>query len=506
MTRSPNRRGLFLKRSSSAVAAAALILAAGCQASDADSALSSELAEPNLAFVEGDTPGSGATTTTTQRRTTTTSSPPIELGTPSTPFGPLPISSEARAIETASGVVLPVLGQRDGAYLALTACEEVRVMDGTPIGRAHVVLDPGHGGTEVGAASELFELAEEHLNLQVALLTKQRLEAAGATVVLTRSFDHNITTGARGVLAKSIEPALFVSVHHNGGSPRLGDRPGTMAFAKDDDASRRFGGLFYKRLTEALAPLGAQKRADYALYHQALEDYETALDAFGASVQARDEALVANGQALPEATTTLPPRPEPDALGRRSARQLVTTPTTLMTPTTQAPTTQPPTTQALATDDATSSTTQPASTSTSLLPVPSTVAPPAEFTLEPVAPFGWTGSGNAGVRAWLRADGKDYLSVLRHSADIPTVLAEFLYLTNPVEAELLADPGFLALEAEALATAIIDYFSSEQAVGTGHVPDEFDDQPIGGGGKPKNCVEPDYDLPPPTQRPAGAGS
>ncbi len=130
------------------------------------------------------------------------------------------------------------------------------------------------------------------------------------------------------------------------------------------------------------------------------------------------------------------------------------------------------------------------------MPVPDTVALPEPFELEPVREFEFAGGPNAGVRSWIREDGKDYLSVLRHSGDVPAVLAEFLYLTNPSEEELLADPAFVAAEGEALAGAVIDYFSSPTAQGTGFVDDQFDDQPIGGGGRPNGCVEPDYGLGP----------
>ena len=98
------------------------------------------------------------------------------------------------------------------------------------------------------------------------------------------------------------------------------------------------------------------------------------------------------------------------------------------------------------------------------------------------------------MRSWVRADGKDYLSVLRHSGDVPAVLAEFLYVTNPSEEELLLDPAFVSAEADALVAAIVDYFSSTGNQGDGFVDDQFDDQPIGGGGRPDGCVEPDLGL------------
>lgn len=385
----------------------------------------------------------------------------VPFGTPEMPFVDLGAGGSARAVRTPSGVVLPVIADRDGAYLALTACEDVVMATGEPLGRAHVVLDPGHGGTEVGAVAPN-GLTEKEVNLAVALRTRDLLEAQGATVVLTRSFDHNITTGARGVLAKSIDPGLFVSIHHNGGTTGPGDRPGIMSLVKtDSQSSRRFGGVLYQRLSSALAEVGRQRQAQAEVYAAALAQHEAAEQAHLASVDAHNAAVAANQAALaPVPTTTTTAATELSDPTASSIDQSTTT-------TTAAPTSTPTTVM-----------------------VPDTVPAPPPFDQPAVAPLGWWGSANAGVRAWTRADGKDYLSVLRHSGDVPAVLAEFLYMTNPAEADLLADPAFIDIEAKALADAIVAYFADPSAQGDGFVADQFDDQPIGGGGLPRNCVEP----------------
>ena len=54
--------------------------------------------------------------------------------------------------------------------------------------RKVVVLDPGHGGDEVGTAA--FGLVEKDSNLDMAFRVKSLLEAAGVGVVLTRHDDH----------------------------------------------------------------------------------------------------------------------------------------------------------------------------------------------------------------------------------------------------------------------------------------------------------------------------
>lgn len=398
--------------------------------------------------------------------TPTTDPPRIEFGTRDNPFVELPATPSARAVMTSGGVVLPVIDERADSWLVSTPCQGIRfVSQAEPIGRAHVVLDPGHGGAEVGAAGA-GGLREKDLNLLVAMKTATILEQAGATVVLARTGDYSITAASRGLIAKAIDPALFVSIHHNGGAPGGGDRPGTIVFTKSaSPASTRFGGLFHQTLQPMLEGAAESERARYQAYAEALAVYEAEVSAYDRAVADRDAALVANGQ-VPAAATTSIPAPttsvEPGELRLPPVRRPATT------------------------------TTAPATTIAGRLPlpIPEPPTPPAPLQVEPVGEFQWAGSGNAGVRSWTRPDGRDYLAVLRHSGDVPAVLAEFLYLTNPSEEELLADPAFVDKEAGVLADAIILYFTTE-AEGTGHVADQFDDQPIGGSGGIESCVEPE---------------
>lgn len=388
---------------------------------------------------------------------------------------------------TPTGIVLPVLGDQSESYTVLTACENVRYLARsavTPIGRAHVVLDAGHGGTEVGAVGPS-GTAEKDLNLAVATEAASQLEALGATVVLTRSTDHNMTTGTRGLLAKSIDPALFVSIHHNGGAPRSDNGPGTIAFTKSDSReATRFGGLFHSHLEAALEPVAERERQAHAAYIAALEAHEAAVADYDRSVQARDTALVANGQVPADATTVPAPAPAAEG-GYRYPSERNPVPTTTSPP--PPPPTNPDGTPATNPDGSP----VPAPTTVA---VPDTLPVPPPFDSIPVREFLFAGGPNGGVRSWVRADGKDYLSVLRHSGDVPAVLAEFLYVTNPSEEDLLMDPAFVSAEADALVAAIVDYFSSSANTGGGFVDDQFDDQPIGGGGRPDGCVEPDYGV------------
>jgi N-acetylmuramoyl-L-alanine amidase len=470
------------RRQLAAAAATIAILAAGCGAAATDTA-DERVATPSglAASTEDQQPSTPQADTAVRDEGTssgrpdqlamaterpasappTTASLPIGFGDVNNPFVELPEATEARAVMTDAGVIYPVIDEREDSWLVSTVCQNIRfVSDATPIGRAHVVLDPGHGGREVGAASP-DGVREADLNLQVAKRAAELLTDAGATVVLTRTGDYTVTAAARGHIAKAIEPALLVSVHHNGGAPATDDRPGTLVYTKTDSPeSDRFGGIFYQAMQPMLTGAAEPKQEAYRVYAEALDAYEAQITAHDISAAARDAALVANGQLPPEAAITVPPPTTVAAGDIRLPRQRQL-PTTTTLPITAAET----------------------------VPVPDSLPLPEPLTLEPVREFKWAGAGNAGVRSWTRADGKDYLAVLRHSGDVPAALAEFLFVTNPSEAELLADPEFIEKEAGVLVDAIILYFTTD-AEGTGFVQDQFDDQPIGGSGSIASCREP----------------
>lgn len=78
-----------------------------------------------------------------------------------------------------------------------------------------IVIDPGHGGRDVGATGAQFETLEKYINLQVAKLLKTKLEAAGARIYMTRETDETLTLDSRVYLSSKHKADLFVSIHHN---------------------------------------------------------------------------------------------------------------------------------------------------------------------------------------------------------------------------------------------------------------------------------------------------
>lgn len=177
--------------------------------------------------------------------TTTTASP--------SPFPALE-DGPVRAVRTGTNLVLPVVSGEPGAWQVVTPCAASAVVAGEPLSGAHIVLDPGHGGTEIGAVGPT-GLTEAELNLDVAFRAAQMLEAAGAQVEMTRSSDVRVTIQTRAELALALDPLAFISIHHNAVPRATSDVPGSEVYHQlASPAGRRLAGLLWEELIEELGP------------------------------------------------------------------------------------------------------------------------------------------------------------------------------------------------------------------------------------------------------------
>jgi N-acetylmuramoyl-L-alanine amidase len=175
----------------------------------------------------------------------------------------VPNDGVARALLTASGVVLPVThANADGSFAVDTPCSNQVAATGTPISGANVVLDPGHGGNESGAVGPS-GLLEKDVNLAVTEDVKQSLEAKGATVVLTRTGDYNTTIKTRAEIATDLQPQVFLSIHHNAEPDGASDVPGNETYyqvASTD--SKRLAGLVWEEINTAFSQYHVAWTAD----------------------------------------------------------------------------------------------------------------------------------------------------------------------------------------------------------------------------------------------------
>ncbi len=81
-----------------------------------------------------------------------------------------------------------------------------------------IVIDAGHGGSDVGAIGHEDQFDETHekdINLAVALRVCELLKEAGARVECTRTDDTAVALYDRPAIANASGAALFVSIHNN---------------------------------------------------------------------------------------------------------------------------------------------------------------------------------------------------------------------------------------------------------------------------------------------------
>ena len=104
---------------------------------------------------------------------------------------------------------------------SLTAEESTRLTTPTqatltafPLTVRKVVIDPGHGGSDIGTVATR-GLAEKDLTLDIAHRLRQILEESAVTVLMTREQDEALALDHRTATANRWEGDLFVSIHVN---------------------------------------------------------------------------------------------------------------------------------------------------------------------------------------------------------------------------------------------------------------------------------------------------
>jgi len=81
-----------------------------------------------------------------------------------------------------------------------------------------IAVDAGHGGSNTGAKGEGTGVLEKDMTLDVARQLKNYLTRKGATVLLTRDLDTNVSPTARIRAMRQAMPDLLVSIHFNSSS------------------------------------------------------------------------------------------------------------------------------------------------------------------------------------------------------------------------------------------------------------------------------------------------
>ncbi len=113
----------------------------------------------------------------------------------------------------------------EGTTLVLSLRQPPTVQRDRPLSGTTILIDPGHGGDELGALGP-DGTPEKTPNLDVSLLLQAALEARGARVIMTRTDDSFIGVNDRPAQINQVEPTLALSIHYNA-LPDAGDAENT---------------------------------------------------------------------------------------------------------------------------------------------------------------------------------------------------------------------------------------------------------------------------------------
>ena len=135
-----------------------------------------------------------------------------------------------------------------GVVCALLAAPRVPADEAAPNGRPEpngrparaVVIDPGHGGADLGARGPS-GLTEKDVTLAVARRLAKLLREQGVEVVLTRESDAFVALSERTEIANRAHAAMFVSIHANSAPEReiAGSETYFLSLEASDDEAMR---------------------------------------------------------------------------------------------------------------------------------------------------------------------------------------------------------------------------------------------------------------------------
>ena len=129
-----------------------------------------------------------------------------------------------------------------------------------------VVIDPGHGGVDGGCSRG--NILEKNINLELALLLKEKVQELGLEAVLLREDDAHLTKEERVQLAQEAKADIYVSIHQNSYD---GSNPDSVSgietwYCESSQGSRRLAQLVHKGTVEKTGARDRELRETDELY------------------------------------------------------------------------------------------------------------------------------------------------------------------------------------------------------------------------------------------------
>lgn len=141
--------------------------------------------------------------------------------------------------------------------------------DSVPPNNERIVLDPGHGGKDSGAVAN--GLMEKDIVLDISKRTRDILENAGFTVLMTRDEDVFVSLEERTAMANDWGADQFISIHANGFSDPAANGVETYYFP-GSAAGKHMAANVQNQLVENTdrTDRGIFEKAFYVIYHTAM--------------------------------------------------------------------------------------------------------------------------------------------------------------------------------------------------------------------------------------------
>lgn len=239
------------------------------------------------------------------------------------------------------GLVFPVVDEASGWFQILTTCgreawvgiDTVEVIprhqpgtpgDGFDLSQAVIVVDPGHGGRDLGAIGP-GRTTEAEVNLEIAALLRDRLERSAAidwqtgrigpgddypavgAVWMTRDpggpdeGDVELGLAYRGHIATRLGADALVSIHNNSGPQTTSPQPGTDVFyAVSSPGSDRLASLIHEEMVRGLSPLSDRWASAHVSGPKSRISPETGTDFYGLLRNSDPPSVIVEGTYISE--------------------------------------------------------------------------------------------------------------------------------------------------------------------------------------------------------------
>lgn len=166
-----------------------------------------------------------------------------------------------RAVDGTEGYIVNWLSESNSTAMADEA--KAATSTSTLAGRT-IVLDPGHGGVDPGALTD--GLYEKEVTLQTALAVKEKLEAAGVNVIMTRDSDTDVPLSDVAYTANQASADLMISFHYD--STEGVSATGTTVYYYGDDSIPVAEEVQAQLMEQSLLPSNGIKFGDFQVIRE----------------------------------------------------------------------------------------------------------------------------------------------------------------------------------------------------------------------------------------------